>query len=69
MYFEFADRQFWDTLIFIVFGIGVAAAAYRIYRDFTRPLPPSRADATRSTSAGDDDTRPNPSISNDDNSL
>jgi hypothetical protein len=41
MYFEFADRQFWDTLILIVFGLGVAAAAFRIYQDFSRPLPPS----------------------------
>jgi hypothetical protein len=40
MYFEFADRQFWDTLIFIVFGLGAAAAAFRIYQDFSRPLPP-----------------------------
>ncbi len=40
MYFEFADRQFWDTLIFIVFGLGVAAAAFRLYRDFSRPLTP-----------------------------
>jgi uncharacterized membrane protein len=39
MYFEFADRQFWDTLIFIVFGIGVVAAVIRLYTDFTRPLP------------------------------
>ncbi|MEO0561752.1 MAG: hypothetical protein AAF125_06545 [Chloroflexota bacterium] len=56
MYFEFADRQFWDTVIFIVFGIGVLAAAYRLYTDFTRPLPPDRS---RSTNA-DDDTRPHP---------
>ena len=47
MPFEFFDRQFFDILIFVVFGLGVAAAAVRLYQDFTRPL-----DDT------DDDTQP-----------
>lgn len=36
---EFLTRQFFDTLILIVIIIGLALAAVRIYRDFTRPLP------------------------------
>lgn len=44
MYFEFADRQFWDTLVLIVFALGAAAAAFRLYQDFTRPLPPRPTD-------------------------
>ena len=54
MYFEFADRQFWDTLIFIVFGVGVIAAVIRLYQDFSRPL-----DGERSNNAGED-TKPRP---------
>lgn len=39
--------QFFDTLIVVVILIGLALAAVRLYRDFTRPLPP------------EDDTKPN----------
>jgi len=55
IYLEFADRQFWDTVIFIVFGVGVAAAAFRLYQDFSRPLPSDE----RSNSVADD-TQPRP---------
>lgn len=39
--------QFFDTLIVVVILVGLALAAVRLYKDFTRPLPPE-----------DDDTRP-----------
>jgi cytochrome c oxidase assembly protein Cox11 len=39
--------EFFDTLIVVVILIGLALAAVRLYKDFTRPLPPN------------DDTRPN----------
>jgi cytochrome c oxidase assembly protein Cox11 len=35
--------EFFDTLIIVVILIGLALAAVRLYRDFTRPLPPERA--------------------------
>ena len=54
MYFEFADRQFWDTVIFIVFGVGVALAAFRIYQDFSRPLLPGSGEQINR----DEDTQP-----------
>ncbi len=68
MYFEFFDRQFFDALVFIVFGVGVIAALFRIYQDFSRPLPPREDDPyQRSSRAGEgdtltdiDDTRPHP---------
>ena len=56
MYFEIFDRQFFDILIFIVFGTGVFAAVIRIYQDFSRPLPPDEP-GKRSNSA-DEDTKP-----------
>jgi len=70
MFFEFFDRQFFDALIFLVFGVGVLAAIFRIYQDFSRPLPPPEDDPyQRSSSAGAgdttdelDDTRPNPPV-------
>jgi cytochrome c oxidase assembly protein Cox11 len=34
------SREFFDTLIIVVVIIGLAFAALRLYRDFTRPLPP-----------------------------
>jgi cytochrome c oxidase assembly protein Cox11 len=34
------SREFFDTLIIVVVIIGLAFAAVRLYRDFTRPLPP-----------------------------
>jgi len=51
MLFEFFDRQFFDILIFVVFGVGVTAAAFRLYQDFTRPLPKQKT-------LQDDDTQP-----------
>ncbi len=38
--------EFFDTLIVVVILVGLALAAVRLYKDFTRPLPP------------DEDTRP-----------
>jgi hypothetical protein len=38
--------EFFDTLIVVIILVGLALAAVRLYRDFTRPLPP------------EDDTRP-----------
>ncbi|MEO1665703.1 MAG: hypothetical protein AAFU54_13790 [Chloroflexota bacterium] len=61
MQFDFLTREVFDVLIYIVFGLGVIAAAVRIYQDFTRPLPPPDGDDERSSSAGvDHDTRPRP---------
>lgn len=60
MYFEFADRQFWDTLIFAVFGVGVLLAGIRLYRDFTRPLPPNRDRPGERSYSADADTEPPP---------
>jgi hypothetical protein len=31
---------FFDTLIVVIMVIGIALATVRLYRDFTRPLPP-----------------------------
>ncbi len=39
---SFLTREFFDTLIIVIVVIGTALAAVRIYRDFTRPLPPPR---------------------------
>lgn len=33
--------EFFDALIVAVILVGLALAAFRLYRDFTRPLPPS----------------------------
>jgi len=45
--------QFFDTLIIVVIILGLAVAVVRLYRDFTRPLPPpkpyERPRAPRST--------------------
>ncbi|MFN8379490.1 MAG: hypothetical protein U0452_12555 [Anaerolineae bacterium] len=35
--------EFFDTLIIVIMVIGIALAAVRLYRDFTRPLPPDPA--------------------------
>jgi len=37
-------RELFDTLIFLSIIIGGALAAVRLYRDFTRPLPPPSAE-------------------------
>lgn len=34
--------EFFDTLIIVVIILGLALAAVRLYRDFTRPLPPPK---------------------------
>lgn len=46
--FPFMTRAVFDTLILVVVIIGLALAAVRLYRDFTRPLPddPPRDPAT-----------------------
>jgi cytochrome c oxidase assembly protein Cox11 len=51
---DFMTREVFDTLIIVVIVIGMALAAVRLYRDFTRPLPPDG-------DWDDDDTRPNQS--------
>lgn len=38
--FPFMTREVFDTLILAVVIIGVGLAVVRLYRDFTRPLPP-----------------------------
>lgn len=35
--------EFFDTLIIVIMVVGIALAAVRLYRDFTRPLPPDPA--------------------------
>lgn len=37
---DFLTREFFDTLILALVIIGGALAVVRLYRDFTRPLPP-----------------------------
>ncbi len=37
-------REVFDTLILLTIIIGGALAAVRLYRDFTRPLPPPSAE-------------------------
>lgn len=32
--------EFFDTLIIVIVIVGLALAGVRLYRDFTRPLPP-----------------------------
>jgi hypothetical protein len=54
MPFDFFSREFFDALVLIVFGLGVIAAAVRLYQDFTRPLPDDDG------AFDDDDTRPHP---------
>jgi hypothetical protein len=39
---ESLTPQFFDTLIIVIIVIGLALAGVRLYRDFTRPLPPER---------------------------
>lgn len=34
--------QFFDMLIIVVIVLGCGLAALRLYRDFTRPLPPPK---------------------------
>ncbi len=48
---QFMTRGIFDTLIIVVILIGLALAAWRLYDDFTRPLPPS-------SSSPDDETHP-----------
>lgn len=39
---DFFTPEFWDTLVIVIVLLGSALAVVRLYRDFTRPLPPSR---------------------------
>lgn len=55
--FEFFDRQFFDFLIYFVFGTGVVAAVVRLYQDFTRPVEPDGHHTDDETAS---DTRPRP---------
>ena len=38
---QFSTPAFFDTLIVVIMVIGIALATVRLYRDFTRPLPPN----------------------------
>lgn len=40
--FPFMTRAVFDTLILVVVILGLGLAVVRLYRDFTRPLPPPR---------------------------
>ncbi|MFQ3568042.1 MAG: hypothetical protein SNJ59_13710 [Aggregatilineales bacterium] len=40
---EWLTPDFFDTLIIVVIIVGSAFAIVRLYRDFTRPLPPNEA--------------------------
>jgi hypothetical protein len=51
---DFMTREVFDTLIIAVIIIGLALAAVRLYRDFTRPLP-----RRGQHHWADDDTQPN----------
>jgi hypothetical protein len=63
MNFEFMTREVFDTLILTVVVIGLALAGVRLYRDFTRPLPPLRQMPPPVNP--DDDTQPNAAVSPD----
>ena len=41
--FSSLTPEFFDTLIVVVIILGLALAAVRLYRDFTRPLPEDRS--------------------------
>ena len=43
--------EFFNTLVIVIIIIGLALAFVRLYRDFTRPLPPDEDEG--------EDTRPN----------
>lgn len=71
--FDFLTREVFDTLIIVVILIGTALAIVRLYRDFTRPLPPPQPfpmdagwqpmpDGAANSLA--DDTQPTPTITN-----
>lgn len=38
---DFLSPELFDMLIIIVIIVGVILAGFRLYSDFTRPLPPS----------------------------
>ena len=52
--------DFFSTLVIVFIIIGLALAIVRLYADFTRPLPPD--------DEGNEDTRPNPVVPDNDNS-
>jgi hypothetical protein len=47
--------EFFDTVIIVVIIIGLAAAAVRLYADFTRKLPPTPTDDTQPKAPQKDD--------------
>lgn len=51
---DFLTPEIFDALVFAVIIVGVALAALRLYRDFTRPLPDADDDFAEFE---DDDTR------------
>ncbi|GEM_PF-807545 len=62
---EFMTREVFDALIFAVILIGLALAAVRLYRDFTRPLPPMQPPTRGEKPAwSDEDTQQNAAESN-----
>lgn len=46
---EWLTPQFFDLLIVAVIAVGGTFAGLRLYRDFTRPLPPPRPYEQRPT--------------------
>jgi hypothetical protein len=60
---DFMTREVFDTLIIIVIVIGMALAAVRLYRDFTRPLTGEYDERFDETAWSEDDTRPNAAVS------
>ncbi len=53
---SFLTREFFDLLIFIVIGLGLIAAFFRLRADLTRPLPPEPD--WESFKPNDEDTQP-----------
>ncbi len=50
---EWLTPEFFDTLIIVVIIVGGAFAVVRLYRDFTRPLPPNEAQPQQTQPTGD----------------
>lgn len=55
---QFLTRGFFDTLVVAVIVLGIALAAVRLYRDYTRLLPPERRPIDEPP-LNEGDTRPN----------
>ncbi len=53
---SFLTPELFDLMVILVIIIGSAFAVVRLYRDFTRPLPPSRS--IMRTSVGEPEVPP-----------